>query len=353
MDSQKVFNDLVDNAFDFLNASIDQFDKSSKFSVINFQSAVELFFKGRLLKEHWSLILSEPEIADIENFVSGNFESVGIVGANTRLKKICSDGAGIAEMDCFIKLISHRNQMVHFFHPSQNKANTKDLEKVVSELCRAWYFLNRLLDQQWGSHFHTFSKKLKDVDSKMHKHRDFLKKKFTLVTNDIAAHRAKGLKIQKCPSCHLKAMVVLKEDKPVFERECLVCKLNDWGVVCDCPDCEKTQWITGDCWTKCHTKGCDHEFDAEEVADLLKYDTSAPGDVDTPCEAACVDCDDIDVVVKLENEEWLCTNCFVLYHDNDIGKCEWCSGYTANVSEDSYVLGCPACEGHSGWTKDD
>jgi len=350
VDKDKIFNEIVNNAFDFLEASIEQFDKSAKFSVIAFQSAIELFLKSRLFKEHWALVLIEPNLANKDKFIQGDFKSVGVEEANARLKSICKDGLGAVEIDCFIKLTRHRNQMVHFFHASQHAEDAK--EAVVSELCRAWYYLHRLLTVQWGSHFGNFANELSAVDDKMHKHRDFLKKKFQLVEGQIEDKKSKGHGIQRCPSCRFKAMFV-SQDHPTFERECLVCKLEDWGVKVECPDCETTQWLVGDCWSPCETKKCDHSFDAEEVADLIKYDTSNPGDVDDPSEAACADCDSLDCVVKLENGKWLCVNCFVLHDDSDIGQCGWCNGYCVNLSEDSFMLGCAACEGHGGWTRDD
>ena len=60
-----LFDRLVDNALDFLNRSIADFEKSPKYSVIHFYTAVELFVKARLMAEHWSLVVAKV-LAPIE-----------------------------------------------------------------------------------------------------------------------------------------------------------------------------------------------------------------------------------------------------------------------------------------------
>ena len=54
-----MFNRLVENAFDFLFKAISEIEGQPKYSVIHFYAAVELFVKARLMKEHWSLVISQ------------------------------------------------------------------------------------------------------------------------------------------------------------------------------------------------------------------------------------------------------------------------------------------------------
>ena len=68
------FDDVVRNAFDFLGRSIDELEKHPKYSVIHFYSAIELFVKARLLKEHWALIVMKPDQADKAKFLRGDFQ---------------------------------------------------------------------------------------------------------------------------------------------------------------------------------------------------------------------------------------------------------------------------------------
>ncbi|MBN1293095.1 MAG: hypothetical protein JXB48_14745, partial [Candidatus Latescibacteria bacterium] len=50
-------NKLIENAFDFFERSLDEFEDNPKYSVIHFYAAVELFLKARLMAEHWSLVV--------------------------------------------------------------------------------------------------------------------------------------------------------------------------------------------------------------------------------------------------------------------------------------------------------
>ena len=70
------FSLVVENAFDFFKKSLEEFDKEPKYSVIHFHAAVELIMKARLLWEHWTLIITRPETANLKSFRSGDFQSV-------------------------------------------------------------------------------------------------------------------------------------------------------------------------------------------------------------------------------------------------------------------------------------
>ncbi len=59
MNKEEMFNRLVENAFDFLFKAISEIEGQPKYSVIHFYAAVELFVKARLMKEHWSLVISQ------------------------------------------------------------------------------------------------------------------------------------------------------------------------------------------------------------------------------------------------------------------------------------------------------
>jgi hypothetical protein len=126
------FDDVVRNAFDFLVRSIDELERYPKYSVIHFYSAIELFVKARLLKEHWTLIVAKPDVADKAKFQRGDFQSVGLKDANERLTKITADGLLDEELKCFDGLRQERNQMVHFAHAAQGDgdAAAKEMDRI-------------------------------------------------------------------------------------------------------------------------------------------------------------------------------------------------------------------------------
>ena len=92
MNESELFNSLVSNALDFLDAAIDDIRNRPKYSVIHFYSAVEIIFKSRLLLEHWALVWDEPSLANKAKFEKGNFRSVSLEDAIHRLKGIVGVG---------------------------------------------------------------------------------------------------------------------------------------------------------------------------------------------------------------------------------------------------------------------
>lgn len=80
------FQQLTENAFDFLRKALAELTTDHKHSVINFYSAVELLLKARLLREHWTLVLARE--TGKANFEAGDFQSVTFEMACTRLDQV-------------------------------------------------------------------------------------------------------------------------------------------------------------------------------------------------------------------------------------------------------------------------
>ena len=59
MKTEEIFDSVVRNAIDFITTAIIELKEKPKYSVINFYTALELFFKARVLKEHWTLIVKK------------------------------------------------------------------------------------------------------------------------------------------------------------------------------------------------------------------------------------------------------------------------------------------------------
>ena len=86
INNEIVLQCLLENAFDFLERGIEQFEHEPKYSVINFCSAVELFLKARLLKEHWALVVAKNPKMD--EFLKGDFKSINFVDLIPAIKNI-------------------------------------------------------------------------------------------------------------------------------------------------------------------------------------------------------------------------------------------------------------------------
>lgn len=114
--TDNMFNSLVSNAIDFLKHSVDELERSPKYSVISFCSAIEIFLKARLLLEHWTLVVEDAGKANIDQFQSGESKTVGMEETISRLQNTAKVAIPQEALDSFDQLRRHRNKLVHFFH---------------------------------------------------------------------------------------------------------------------------------------------------------------------------------------------------------------------------------------------
>ena len=144
--SDELFDSLVMNALDFLERAVRELEKSPKYSVIHFFNSIELFLKARLLREHWSLVVSKTEKANLETFRRGDFQSVTFDDCLSRLRSVANEPIATHEEQSFRELRDHRNKLVHFFHPKYATGlDAKILAEAVSEQFKAWFYLHRLV----------------------------------------------------------------------------------------------------------------------------------------------------------------------------------------------------------------
>ena len=339
------FNLVVENAFDFFKKSLAEFDKEPKYSVIHFHAAIELIMKARLLWEHWTLIVIRPETANLKNFRSGDFQSVSIKDAKMRLESIIQDGLSQAEYDCFLRLSDHRNRVVHFYHPG-NTGDTTALEKIVAEQCLAWYHVSRIFER-WSDQFQSYKKEIAKIDKAMHNHRKYLKAKFGALAEDIKKLKDRGITFSVCPSCGFKSFGEESSDQPILSYECVVCKARETGLAVECPQCGEGNKLIGEPWHEC--KKCKHKFNEEDVQAFLTKDLVH--DPEESIVAHCGECGGYEMVVQLNNI-WICSQCFKIYDSEEIGQCNFCGSLSTGNLEDSYFVGCAACDGKFGWDSD-
>lgn len=351
MKKTSAFDGLVGNAFDFLRKALEEFENEPKFSVIHFYAAIELFLKARLMHEHWTLILSKPEQADLAKFQKGDFHSVSLSDAQKRLTSALQDGLTQAEYQCFSELADHRNRMVHFFHAGQH-ADKSEIVAIVGQQCRAWFFLHSVLTERWSAVFAKYQDKIASHNKAMKEQRSYLKAKFEALGPEISDRKKAGATFHECPSCGYGALQEDSSEAPLLSFNCLVCDLQRYGIAIECPSCSTPQTLIGEPWQTC--SHCGHKITDEEVKDFATDDiVITKDDPDEHFEANCAECDGYHTVVRLKNGWWLCTQCFTPFEDNEISVCGWCNEPNTGDMEDSSWSGCGFCEGRAGWDKDD
>jgi hypothetical protein len=211
------FISVVENAISFLESAVDSLEASPKNSIIDLYTAIELFFKARLMKEHWSLILAKPEEADINKFEIGDFKSVFLTQAHKRLEKISKEDFNKAALDNFLQLGMHRNQIVHFAHTDfkGNKAS------VIVELWASWFYMYELLTNQWAQYFEEYMERFTIINTDIRNNIGYLKSVLNIKGPQIEIEIKKGNEIVECPSCSLLSALINK-DTPVTQ-------VGKWG----------------------------------------------------------------------------------------------------------------------------
>jgi hypothetical protein len=338
--SKAFFDSLVRNAIDFLQTSVAELEKRPKYSVIHFYMALELFLKARLLREHWVLVVSKVEKASIQSFQSGDFQSVVIDECLDRLAKIVGETIGAHEHECFSRMRDHRNKLVHFFHQDyQPPIDYTTLAKIVSEQCKAWFYLHRLLTSKWSSHFGPYRKKIANLDKLVRGNRHFLAAKFKALAPEIEAEKKKGIRFAACYICQFESAQISAHRKPLFSQTCLVCGACTHFLEIACPKCGKPILIEEEGSGECPE--CETSVGLEFLLEKL-------GPYEDPKEdsqiARCSECENFEPsVIPFGEHEYLCLNCLAL-HDG-VGQCGYCgeliTGDTANTS----IFGCFVCPG--------
>lgn len=346
-----VFDSLVRNAFCFLQKAIQEFEESPKYSAIHFCAAVELLMKARLMREHWSLIVSRPDQADIKKFKTGDFKSVSLVEARERLQNVAGENIPGEVFSSFQKLAQHRNKVIHFFHEGIED-DEKEKAQIVAEQCRAWFHLHRLLGR-WNRYFSDFNTEIAAANDSMKQHRQYLSAKFAALKLELDELAKKGVHLQPCGVCDFEAAIPDEDgDEQIAFVNCRVCDHADTQVTITCPHCDQLEVISGEGFATCSSDSSKSIEPDHLVAALADEGAmfSALKDGDDSWElASCGHCDGYQTVVR-RGIGYFCTGCFELF--DHIELCEWCNEPSTGDMEDSYGIGCGRCDGQWGHVKD-
>ena len=343
------FHSVVANAFDFMEKAIGEFESHPKHSVINFYTAVELIIKSRLMREHWSLVVSKDP--DYQRFTSGDFVSVTFDVACERLTKIARSGLPDEAKKNFDSVRKHRNKMVHFFHETADDKNI--IQSIAKEQLRAWYDLHKLMSTIWRDFYTDYYGKIQRIERLLGNHREFLKFKYLDIQDDIAKRKDNGVSFSICSSCSFPSAESEEPVEPVLTLRCLVCSYVDRSIKIECPECQKPGRLREGGSYTCDSPDCETALDAEGLADLLNSEMVDPSDAyNARTPAHCGECEGYHTVIEF-NHRYLCLQC--LQFSSDISACEFCGEFGTGTLEESYSSGCIACEGNVGWQsgKDD
>lgn len=348
----QLIRDLSESAFEFLERAIGDFNTSPKFSTIYFATAVELFIKARLMREHWSLALENPDRANRKQFTEGAARTVNQGAAIGRLRNLVGLSITQEAEEAFKQIAEHRNRMVHFVHETgRSEPDARAVTAVAIEQCRGWLHLHKLL-AEWRDEFEWLSGRLERAERQMAGHREFLSVRFEALKDEITRAKLGGTHFRRCDVCSYEAAMIESETLMVARVKCLVCSTGDTLLTIDCPndECGCEIELTGHWGAGQACSQCDEVVWPNELRNAL--DTSFSDPTDPDAQVNCALCMSHASVVPHENI-FVCTECFGF--ERGVGHCEWCNeGQLGGGDlEFSYRTGCEFCEGAAGWERDD
>ena len=213
---------IFENAFDFLEKSLDEFNKSPKYSVLHFAIAVEILLKARLIIEHWSLIVLKN--ANKADYIKGAFTSVNLDEAVKRLQNIVGESITEAEYRAFKKLSIHRNKVIHFYHSEiDSDRKSEGLQQILKEQCECWYYLKNLFTKKWRVHFEAQVPLFESLDEKMKHHWEYLYEIFDQKKGALREQENKGKEISECMHCAFDAVLYEPSNSILSTGVCAVC----------------------------------------------------------------------------------------------------------------------------------
>ena len=341
MNTQEIKKDLTENALKFLTQSINEFDENLQFSVIHFFSSIELFFKARLLDEHWTLLYEKPEEAQSGNFLMGDFKSVTLSSSIKRLRNISQAGITQAEDQCFQKIRLHRNKALHFFHTFHRPDLASLKEEIISLQCQGWQFLYDLLLKKWDPHFSDFRERVYECHHLMLGQRKYLTKKFELKKSEIEFAKTSGIEVNVCRICGFQSSLLREILGPLFQGDCIVCEKCVTLITVTCPRCsgkiysyEMGEGVCGSCSEKVDLAYMKEHLDEDctSLSDLAAGEGGA---------AYCSLCEFREECVIEIQEEYLCLNCHTIF--KDFYRCGSCYSRVSGEDDFSVMNGCPGC----------
>lgn len=114
----------VRNGMDFLSSAFHHLSQRDgepgardlKYAVLHLQAAVEVLLKARLIREHWSLVFSDPGKAKRGDYDKGSFTSCTVLGAVDRLNNIVALQITQEQRKAISNLADTRNALTHLGH---------------------------------------------------------------------------------------------------------------------------------------------------------------------------------------------------------------------------------------------
>lgn len=320
---------VIGNALDFIARGAKDFwdeqlseEQQVKYSTIHLYEGIELVLKARLMKEHWSLAVSDLDQYKRESFEKGDFISVNYETARKRLDTICKVKIDDEANQAFNQLRQFRNRYVHFTCDEPRAS-------VLGVQLQAWHHALRMLEFGFLGNLNSDQlAQIGIIKKEMLQSEDFLNTRFKLAKPKIKEARDAGHLVAKCPTCGRKSLII-----------------GDGEI--SCPVCGKSDMYPTDA-----AEG----YAAEKVPWWDIKDGAEPTRV-----GWCEYCGDEAVVLADKDlrkqavkrlsttpgkaeEVHVCFSCGEVMVGRWFKECGWCGAHFFRSDDESGAVTCPACE---------
>ena len=344
----EMFDAVVKNAIDFIDASLDNLSSRPKNGIVDFYTAIELFLKARLMAEHWSLIVSRVDLASLSSFSVGDFHSVYLEDAAKRLKDIVGEAIEEKALNNFKALAEHRNQIVHFAHTDYPDVNGIKAGVVIEQWI-SWYYLHELLTIKWKDTFKVYIAEFERLNARIVAEKAFIQSRYNDLQPTIQEMQKKGSIFVDCGSCQTNAGLVSETPAWGSSYVCMVCQkagiaVKSTAEKISCDKCRNEFEFFNSTVKSC--PHCAEYLDTDKLISLCKtkYTTGDEWwDEETPCAAYCHECRHPKPSVFYIDGLWSCVSCF------DRGwqaiECPHCTEFVTGDMDTIKYFACCKCEG--------
>lgn len=313
-DSTKISIILMDNAFEFAKrAAQDILNREFKFAIINFCSSIEQIIKAKLIQNDWKCIVIHENDKSIDDFLNGDFKSIGISTALSKLEKP-DNPKGYSKT--IKRLFKERNKVIHFYNLKLHDENEEKI--IVNLIYQAWFKTHKFLSANRDElflqpDFYLIHRELTVVKS-------YLEEIYSRTLVEVRKEEKKGKRVLSCCSCGLEAMTDDATTDLIKIGRCLICEhyISFIEVKCTCGIINYSFDIID---YYCSNLDCNEKIsilqdDIEEALSPVSYEFEF-GEEYADCNS-CDSCDSVGMV----GDYYICSICFEM--SEAIGQCEYC-----------------------------
>jgi hypothetical protein len=178
--------------------------RALKYAVLHLHSATEVLLKARLVREHWSLVFSDPGKATWGNYEAGRFSSATLDWTIKRLRDIANVDVGERTRTAISALSETRNAFTHYGHSASAYAVESQATEVLEFLVD--FIDEHLYDPASASRFgQEYEETMRAVQERLGRIDSLVRGRMRTVEAELKDQQDQTI---QCPACRRYAVAV-------------------------------------------------------------------------------------------------------------------------------------------------